>query len=356
MEGSVTVAGSEDSRRSKAPRKASGGTGSASPRRSGSHDQRQRESREQQWIYLGAAAIFALVLVIVAAGVILTWYLPPRAHVLTVGDREFNASEVADFALYLATAGNGEAQRAPAQEGISALTKQEVLLQVGPTVVEPVTDAEVHDAIATRLGMTEGDFTELQFGEALGEYLRVSGLDRATLEDIVRAGLYESRVTAMLKEDLPESGDQFHVVAIRTNDRAKAQAVADAVRAGADFKEAATEQNVLEDNGDVLDLGWFAPSAVGDRLHDVLADLQEGDVSDPVNDANNVGFEVFFVDERTVDEPYKENILDQLSRLALDRFVNNEEGTVKVTEDLSDSERDWIQRRVVNALIAASGG
>lgn len=350
------MAGSEDSRRSQGPRGTSrGATGSASPRTGGGRRPHQRESREQQWIYLGAATVLGIVAVVVVVGLLVTWYLPPRAHVLTVGDRDFNAVQVADRALYLANAGNGNAQRTPAAEGISSLTQQQILLQVGPTLVEEVTDLEVRDAIATRLGLEEG-FTDLEYGDALGGFLSASDLGRADFEGIIRAGLYEDRVSETLVAALPEAGDQFHLLAIRTNDRAKAQAVTDAVRGGSEFEAAAEEAGVLESNGEVIDLGWFAPSAVGDRLQDVLVDMQTGDVSDPVNDASNVGFEVFYVDSRTLDEPYEDSVRDQLGALALETFFTDQEGVLGVEEDLSDSERDWIQRRVVDALIASSGG
>lgn len=304
-----------------------------------------RESRERQWIYLGSAAVLGLVLVVVAVGLVLTWYLPPRAHVLTVGNADFNARDVADRSSYLLTAGNGNVQQRPAEEGIDSLIRQHVLLQAGQSLVGEVSDADVREAIATRLSLAE-DHTDEAYANALRDFLRVAPIGRDSFEGIIRAGIVEDRLLEQFKTELPETGEQMLVLGVATSDRAQAQALVEAVRGGQDFTEAALDLGIAEDEEDVVELGWYAPDTLPERLREPLAEVAAGDAADPVDDANRVGFEVYFVAERPVDQPYEEAVTDQLADRELNDFIEDQREALGVEIDLSTDERRWITEQV----------
>lgn len=307
-----------------------------------------RESRERQWIYVGTAAVLAVVAVIVVVGLVMTWYLPPRAHVLTVGDRDFTARAVADRAYYLATSGNGNAQIRPADEGVNSLVRQEILLQVGSTLVDEVTEQDVRGAIAQRVGL-EGD-TDEAYAEALAAYLRVAPIDREALEDLVRAGVIEDRLTEQFREDVPEAGDQMHLLAVQPQQRADAQALVDAVRGGQDFREAAVELGLAASEEEVTEVGWYAPETLAESVRPSLESLQAGEVSDPVESQQNLGYAVYFVAERTVDQPYEDSVRDRLAQQALADFITDQEEAFDVQVDLSNDERRWITQQVQDDL------
>jgi len=313
----------------------------ASQRRSNA----SRQSREAHWIQLAVVGVLALVGLIVVVGLVVAWYLPPRAHVLTVGSRDFNAAQVADRGYYLALMGNGNAVSQPAPEGIRSLVRQEVLLQAGSTLVDGVTDQDVRDEIATLLSLPE-DYTDEAYASGLASYLRVAPIDRSGLEDLTRAGIIEDRLAAQFRDDLPEAGDQMNVLAVQTNDRALAQQLVDAVRGGQDFREAALEVGVVEDDESIFELGWTTVETLAERVQPALEPLQAGDVSDPVDDANSVGYEVYYVAERTVDQPYEDEVRDRLADRALADFLEDQEAAIGVEEDLSASKRRWITQRV----------
>src|SRR5690606_19302970 len=96
------------------------------------------------------------------------------------------------------------------------------------------------------------------------------------------------------------------VLAVQTNDRALAEQLAEAVRGGQDFREAALEIGVAEDEDAIFELGWTTPDTLAERVRPAIEPLQTGEITDPVDDANNVGYEVYFVEERTVDQPYED--------------------------------------------------
>ena len=364
------------------------------------HNRSSNEDRQQRLIYLGVAGILGLVLVLVAVGVVLTVILPPRAHVLTVGSTEFTARDVADRAIYLVSSGNGNAQQDPATEGMESLIGESILFQVGAGLVEEVTDEEVQDAIAQRLGLnprnpeveetpeataeatteatpegtaaatpeattatgetptpevtpepTPAGYTDEEYAEALASYLRTVEIGRLELENIIRAGIIEDRLEEKFRAELPEAGDQLNLWAVPTNDRAAAQELIDLVRGGMGFREAAVEAGITDsvDSG-LQELGWFAPTSLNDRVSPAVVDLQTGEVSELVEDAAKVGFEVYFVEQRSADLPYEESVRDQLARRAFNQWKDEQETQLNVVRDLSDGEDDWIRDRVLDFL------
>jgi len=348
------------------------------------------EERQQRLIYLGVGGLLALVLAIVAVGVVLTVILPPRATVLTVGDQTFNARAVADRAIYLASSGNGNAQQNPAEEGMDSLIGQAILFQVGAGMVAEVTDEDVQEVIAQRLGLparpseddptpeptvegtaeataevtaeatpvtgetptpeaepTAAGYTDEEYATALAEYLRTVEISRRELEDIVRAGIIEDRLVELFRTDLPEAGDQLLLHAVPTNDRAAALRLIELVRGGADFAAAVEEVGI--DEG-VQELGWYAPTSLNDRVSPFVIDLQTGEVSEPVDDAQRVGFEVYYVAERSSELPYEETVKDQLAQRAFNEWKDAQEATLLVERDLSDGSDRWIRDRMLDFL------
>ena len=357
-----------------------------------------QEDRQQQYIYLAAAVILLLVVVVVAVGVVLTVILPPRAHVLSVGDESFTARDVADRAIYLVSSGNGNAQQDPAAEGIDSLIGQEVLFQVGAGRVDEVTAEDIQDAIAERLGLNPRDpepeatpeateeatpeataeaspspdatgtatpettaeatpegtplpgYTDEEYADALAAFLRVAPVGRRELETIVRAGIIEDRLVEQFRAELPESGDQFLLWAVPTNDRAAAQELIDLVRGGMDFREAAVEAGVVEEPEGAQELGWFAPSSINERVAPFVQDLQSGEISEVIDDANRVGFEVYYVEERSTERPYEETVKDQLAQQAFSDWRDEQTEVLAMERDLSEGEDDWIREQVLDFI------
>lgn len=319
-------------------------------RSSGRRQQVTREERQRRLILLGSGAVLAIVAIIVAVGVILTWYLPPRAQVLTVGEEEFNARALVERASYLARVGNQQALRTPAEEAATSLIRQEVLLQVGAGQVDEVTDEDVRAAEAETLGLGE-DHTDEDFAVELQNYLQATSLSRDEYARITRAGVIERRLEAQFQEELPETGDQMNLRRIATSSRGLAQSLIEAVRDGQDFVETAIELGLITDpEEEVQDLGWFAPVALPDRVAPMVADLQAGEISEPIDDSNRIGFEVYVVLERTADAPYEEVVRTQLTRRALDEWVDEQEATMRIERNLTSSDVDWIRRQVQAAL------
>ena len=317
-------------------------------RSGGRRQQASHEDRQQRLIFMGVGAVLALVLVIVVIGLITAWYLPPRAHVLTVGDREFTARDIADRGTYLATLQSAAAQQDPAGEGLASLLREQVLLQAGPAVVGEATDDDVYARLAETFELGE-DYTNELVDDQLDASIDATVLSREEIFDLLRAGVIEDRLIEQFEADVPEAGDQMHLMVVRTASPAEAQELVDAVRGGADFTETAVEMELATaEEGPAL-VGWYAPTTLPERLA-ALADLPEGGIADPIEDASRVGYEVFYVSERTDEEPYVEAVRSQLAALALSDWMTEQEATLAVERSLSSSDDDWIRRQVAGAV------
>lgn len=332
--------------------------------------QETRASRDRQWLLIGVTAVLGLAAVVVVVGLIWAWYLPPRAHVLRVGSADFSAQDIVNRARYLAAAGNGDAVRTPAEEAIESLTREGILLELGQPLVAEVTDRDVRDAIAQRLGLTDSAvipvlgatetptpepaaepgatpaYSDEAFGDAYADFLRVAPIQRDDFERIIRAGLVEERLTEQFKTEVPASGDQMRLDVVQTSDRTLAQALVDAVAGGEDFEEAAIRLGIVTSDEGVVDVGWLAPETISERIRDAIVPLQAGQTSGVLDDSINVGFEVYFVAERSTTAPYQEAVIEQLATKRLNEFLDAQEAAAGVVEvDLSGGERDWIAER-----------
>ena len=119
------------------------------------------EDRTQRLIYFGSAAVLAVALIVVAVGIFWTRYLPPRAHVLTVDERSYNASDVVARANYLLTFQGGSTDLLGdiASEAVDRLIAEETLRQMGPELVGPVTQAQIDARVQQLLGFDPEETT-----------------------------------------------------------------------------------------------------------------------------------------------------------------------------------------------------
>ena len=150
----------------------------AGARQSKASHRREREARESvthERVTLIALGVLVAVAIIVAIGVVWGLILPPRAHVLTVGNTEFNARAVADRAIFL-TSGIGSSQPTaddPVSGAVEMLRRQEILLQIGAPQVGEITADDITAGIRKSLGVTP-DVTAEAFQTQYRGFLELS--------------------------------------------------------------------------------------------------------------------------------------------------------------------------------------
>lgn len=322
-----------------------------------SRRERERRTRRNERIIIGGiVGVLAVAGVVVLVGLYITQYLPPRAHVLSVEDNDYNASEVARRAVYevqfggAGIGGLGEV----VQDTLQRIADAEVVLRRAPAVVGEATDDDVDTTLRERLGF-EGSDDDRGFADALTTLLRASDLSRDEFEEIVRADILTERLRESFAAELGEEADQLLLSRIRVPDEATAEEIRQLAADGGDFAELARERTAetqLAESGG--DLGWQPLAGLSPDARVALAALEAGDVSEVVRE--RPFYDIYFVTERDAERELEEEQIETLTATQFLEWLDEERGAVTVEQDLSNGEERWILERVVNDIQSAQAG
>ncbi len=353
--------------------------------RRGRAAERQQAERQQRLIYIGAGAVLGIAALLIAAGLFVTRYLPPRAHIVTVEEQSYDARAVVDRGIYLAFFEGGAASIADiARDTVDTILEEEALRRRGPDLVDAVTDADIErelnidlglivedpdpadgedgastasptpEATATTEPTPEPTVDAQEFADALTGFLRNAGLDRDEYEAIIEARLYRERLREHFTDELGPSGPQIRLQRIRVSTQLAAETVIEDLEGGADFGELADEQSVAEEDGDAGEIGWTVPELQSDDVQAAIADLEAGQWSEPV--VAGLFYEVYLVAEVAEDRAYEDAVTLPLVRQELDDWLEASIATLEVDRDLSADEETWINERVLADVTSRLGG
>ena len=318
-----------------------------------------RRRRNERAIIIGVAAVLAAAALVVLVGAYLTQYLPPRAHVLTVGGDDYDAAAVARRALYEMRYGDEGLSGfdAAVSETITHIEDTAIVLARAPAVVGDVTDDEVRADLAVRLDLGE-EASEQAFVTALAGMLRDSRLSRGELEDIVRANILVERLRDSFVDEYGEAAPQALLSRIRVADEAAAEDVRRLADEGADFAQLADERASEGSAGAGGDIGWYPLAALSSEARAAIESLEAGAVSAIVRDGPF--YDVYLVRERDEARAIDEDQRESLGASRFREWLDAERETFEVAVELSPGEERWIVDRLIADLAsertAASGG
>ena len=312
---------------------------------------RERRARRKEWLIVGGLiGALAVAGVIVLSGVYITQYLPPRAHVLRVGDNDYNASEVARRAVYelqFRAAGLSSVDQL-VDDTLLRIQDAEVVRRRAPAIVGDVSDEELDAELHERLGFADSD-DERGFADAFATLLRAADLSRNEYNEIVRGEVLVERLRDGFAADVGEDAEQLLISRIRVADEATAEEVRELALGDADFADLARERTVetqlAEDGGN---LGWQPLAALSPDAQAALAELDAGEISAVVRE--RPFFDVYRVVERAASRPLEEDQIETLVSAQYLDWLESERPAVEVAIDLSNGEERWIVDRIVGAL------
>lgn len=319
-----------------------------------------RESRQQERVTLISIGVLVAVAIIAGAGVIWGIILPPRANVLTVGTESFTAQDAKTRAIFL-IAGN-DTSTDPVAAALDMLKRESILLQAGAPQVGEITADDLTKAGRERLGVP-AETSQEDYRKQLDEFLKISRIDQATFDRIVRAEVVADRLGKTYAEAIGTAGLQYHLMGVSGRDQNKVKELRDAVLKGADLPTKALELGLVTSK-ETADLGWSLPP-VNPYLRDTVKvdSLQAGQASDIQE--QNFAYEFFFMAERDEKRAYTDEQKRQLEDRKVDEWATQQQEQLKVTEDVSTGERRWILAGVTKeaakiaeerAKITTSGG
>ena len=313
-------------------------------------ERERRAQRKERLIIGGMIGLLAVAGVVVLIGLYITQYLPPRAHVLRVGDNDYNASEVARRAVY-------ELQFRPAgfssdeqlvDDTLLRIQDAEVVLRRAPAIVGDVSDEELGAELHERLGFEDSD-DERGFADAFATLLRLVGLSRNEYNEIVRGEMLVERLRDGFAADVGEDAEQLLISRIRVADEATAEEVRELARGEADFAELARERtaetHLAEDGGN---LGWQPLAALSPNAQAALREFEAGEISLVVRE--RPFFDVYRVVERDASRPLEKDQIETLISAQYRDWIESERPAVEVAIDLSNGEERWILERIASDL------
>lgn len=356
----------------------------------------RKVQRQQRTVWIAVAAVAALILIVIAVGVVQEFVLAPKRAVAVVDgekitleayqkrvryNRWYLQNLEQNLALQQASYDpNDTAQQVIYQYISSQLEQvQQQLYSVGIDSLEDlidetlvrqeaerrgltVTDEEVQLTIEQQLGYdrnppeptptpittttsltpttTNAPMTEEEFQTAYSEFVDsletdVKGFSEADMRDAIRQGLFFQKLSDALAAEVPTTDEQVHAYHILVEDSETAQEVLDKLNAGENFADLVTEYSQDQDTVDQGgELGWLARDQAGvtTTILDAAFALQPGEFSEPVE--SYLGFHVVTIDERDSDHPLDEETLSSRQSQALDDWLNE-------AKETADIERNW---------------
>lgn len=313
-------------------------------------EREERDRRRERLVIYGVVGVLVVAILVVLAGLYFTQYLPPRAHILSVGGNDYDASAVARRALYEMRYGDEGLSGfdTAVSETIEIIENTEVVLARAPAVVGDVSDEDVRADLYERLAV-EPEATESEFVDALAERLTDSRLSRAELEEIVTANILGGRLRDAFVDAYGEVTPQVLLSRIRLADEAAAEEVREQVIGGADFAALADERSSdAASSGEGGDIGWFPLAALPPEVQAALTDLSPDMVSAIVRDGPF--YDVYLVRERDEARAIDEAQRESLGATRFLEWLDDERETVEVSVDLSAGEERWILDRLISDL------
>lgn len=350
--------------------------------RRGRNAERERVERQTRFVYIGVGAVLGIAGLLIVAGLYVTRFQPPRAHVVSVADASYQARDVVDRGVYLTFFEGGSASIADiARDTVAAIIEDEALRQVGPQFVDAVTEEDIREALEIELGLVtapilppshsdDGTATPeptptpepttvipvdpQEFADALTAFLRDVDLDRDDYEAIIESRLYRERLEALFSEDVGTSGPQVRLQRIRVSTQLAADSVIADLEGGADFDTLAAEQSVATEDGEGGDLGWSIPLLQESEVQAAIDGLEVGEWTASI--PAGLFFEVYLVAETAEDREYDEALLGVLLAERVDEWMVNAIASLEVDSGLSADEEVWINERVLADVTARLGG
>ena len=367
---------------------------SGSARVSSRRERDQRARRNERFAIIAVTVVLGAAALVVLAGLYVTQYRPPRAHVLSAAETNYQAAEVARRTAYELRFGElsgGIGEAVP--ETLTVLEEQSIVLSRAPALVGEVTGEDVTQWLRVHLGFAppegleeetadggdsaeaaddsedaaddsaEGDSGALEedpeeaaarYAGLLADWLRVVDLPKDEYDLVVAAGILRDRLLDQYRDEIGETSDQLRVSRIRLADRGGAEDVHALLLEGADFAELAAERSgEAEYAAQGGDLGWLPLESLSDIARAALEGVEPGSISEVVEP--ELFFDVYLVVEREEARPLDAAQIEALVTRRWDEWLLAQRAIVAVERDLSDSEERWILDHVVNSLSSGGG-
>jgi foldase protein PrsA len=355
---------------------------------------REKETRLNQRLIIGTAAVLALVVIVLGWGLVDQFVLRPRRPVVVVAGEKVHLDQYQklvryrrwDYRNYINYLESQRMQAAAGGESSAFLVQyldqqiQQLQMQMAgipSQVVEEIIDDLIvrHEARQRGLMVTDEEVQariEEQFGylrdttagaEAAGaeadadedveataepmtyeQYVEISqgwftamrensGFAQPDFERLIQGALLREKLEEQLKADIPNTSEQLRARHILVETQEEAQEVLARLNAGEPFEAVAIEMSLDDSNKDEGgDLGWFPRGYMVPEFEEAAFALEPGKVSDAVE--TMFGYHIIKVEERDSNREMDEYTLEQAQYEAIANWFSAQREVLTI-------ERHW---------------
>lgn len=314
--------------------------------------QEQAEARRNRLVMGGVVVVLVAVVAVIGAGLFVTQYLPPRAHVIAIEGVDYDAAAVRRRATYyvLFEGGIRTGITGVPSLAIDLLVREAALRARAPALVGAVSEEQMDQELRERFGFADSD-DAAGFASALQGVLVNSGLDRDEFFALLESQMLVERLRDRYSEEIGETARQLDLSRISVDDEETADALRDRARDGEGF--AALAEELASDPEANVELGWTPVDLLDDDVLAALEGLGRGDVSEPVG--SGLSFEIYRVEGVDNDRELAEAQLNGLVTLRVEAWFDQETPQIAVERDFSDEEEQWLVDGVVADVARALG-
>jgi parvulin-like peptidyl-prolyl isomerase len=224
----------------------------------------------------------------------------------------------------------GQAQLAQVRQNVlNGLIEQAIIEQAAAAAGIVVSEDELEATVQESIALGQGQ-------ESFNQWLAENNMTMEEFRATQRSQLLAGKMIEYITASVPTTAEQVHARHIRTSDPAKAQALLDELKSGANF--AALAQQASEDVGTAAnggDMGWFPRDVplMPPEVVEIAFALQPGEISGVVE--SEQGYHIIKVEAREPNKPLSPEMLlyvrqkafetwlaDQWTNAAIERYVD----------------------------------
>jgi foldase protein PrsA len=210
----------------------------------------------------------------------------------------------------------GQAQLAQVRQNVlNGLIEQAIIEQAAAAAGIGVSEDELEATVQESIALGQGQ-------ESFTQWLAENNMTMEEFRQTQRSQLLASKMIDHITASVPTTAEQVHARHIRTSDPAKAQALLDELKSGANF--AALAQQSSEDVGTAAnggDMGWFprdVPLMPPEVVETAFA-LQPGETSGVVE--SEQGYHIIKVEAREPNKPLSPEMLLYVRQKAFETWL-----------------------------------
>lgn len=286
---------------------------------------KNRQRRRNTWIV--AISISVVISLIIGIAYYLIYVMPFQRVIIRVDDDVIRVNYLLKRAL------NSSTDEPLGIGMLSLLSYELIVMQEAPNNGIIVTEQDIDKYL---YDMAKGDgenITDAEYQEWYRQILNNTSYTDKELRNLTKVTLYQQRMYQLIGDNLPPVAEHWRLSVIIVKTYEEAQSVQERIANGEEFASLAREvslDTVSKENGG--DIGWFPRDYLNTNIQFLLAQLNIGECSDPINnnpgtetDTESQSFAVYTISEKDMTREIQPEYLDTLKSNAYQNWLDEQE-------------------------------